>query len=104
MTVQKSLNLAVMPRAGLYEPLHKYLRDRFADRVVLTFAEIEDLVGFALPAAARLEREWWSGTAPPRSPQSDAWRLAHRSAVVNLQAAHVVFERHTPQTSDVGRE
>ena len=37
---------------GEYRLLYKYLHDRFADRVVLTFSEIESLIGFALPAAA----------------------------------------------------
>ena len=80
---------------GEYRLLHKYLRDRYADRVVLTFGEIEDLVGFALPDPARLQREWWGGTDPLalRSAQSDSWTLASRTATVNLEAQNVVFER-----------
>ena len=55
-------------------PLHKYLADRYADTVVLTFAEIEDLIGFALPARARLSAEWWSAPDPDvtRSSFTDA--------------------------------
>ena len=83
------------PKAGEYQLLYKYLRDRYANRVVLTFAEIEDLLGFALPDPARLQQEWWTGSDPiaPRSAQSDAWRLASRTATVNLVAQSVVFER-----------
>ena len=44
--------------AGEYQLLYKYLRDRYADRVVLTFAEIEDLLGFALPQQARAQSQW----------------------------------------------
>ena len=33
-----------------YAPLHKYLDERYADTVVLTFGEIEDLLGSKLPA------------------------------------------------------
>lgn len=78
-----------------YEPLHKYLRDRYADRLVLTFAEIEDLLGFALPEIAQIDREWWdtADAVAARSPQSDAWTLAGRTATVNLPARIVVFER-----------
>ena len=47
-----------------YRSLHKYLYDRFADSVVLTFAEIEDLLGFTLPDAARLEQGWWANADP----------------------------------------
>jgi hypothetical protein len=82
-------------QAGEYQLLHKYLRDRYANRVVLTFAEIEDLLGFALPASARLQQEWWGGTDPVahQSPQVDSWTLASRTATVNLVAQSVVFER-----------
>jgi hypothetical protein len=82
---------------GEYRLLHKYLRDRYANRVVLTFGEIEDLLGFALPEPARLQREWWGATesVAPQSAQSDAWTLASRTATVNLSAQSVVFERQT---------
>jgi hypothetical protein len=82
--------------AGDYQSLYTYLRGRYADRVVLTFAQIEDLIGFSLPAPARLQKEWWGGTdeVAHRSAQSDSWTLANRTATVNLWAQNVVFERH----------
>ena len=52
------------PTAGEYELLYKYLRDRYANRVVLTFAEIEDLLGFSLPDLARIQFAWWDGGGP----------------------------------------
>jgi hypothetical protein len=74
------------------------LRDRYANRVVLTFGEIEDLLGFALPDPARSQTEWW-GSSPdpmaPRSSQSASWMLASRTATVNLVAQSVVFDRET---------
>jgi len=81
--------------AGEYRPLFKYLRDRYANRVVLTFAEIEDLVGFALPADALAEPGWWhrASDAGRQSTQSAAWTHAGRSATVNLVARTVVFDR-----------
>jgi hypothetical protein len=81
---------------GEYRGLHKYLRERYANRVVLSFQEIEDLLGFSLPGPARLQAEWWdSGGAPShRSAQSDSWTLASRTATVNLPAKNVLFERH----------
>jgi hypothetical protein len=81
--------------AGEYELLYKYLRDRFANRVVLTFGEIEDLLGFTLPPLARAQGTWWGATVPvgSRSTQSDAWTRAGRTATVNLMAQSVVFER-----------
>jgi hypothetical protein len=81
--------------AGRYRPLQKYLRDRFADRVVLTFSQIEDLIGFPLPDPARHDRTWWDLVAANarRPAQSDAWSLASRTASVNLPAQTVAFER-----------
>jgi hypothetical protein len=82
--------------SGEYKGLHKYLRDRYASRVVLSFEEIEDLLGFALPGPARLQADWWGGTAgssPNRTAQSDSWTLASRTATVNLPARNVLFER-----------
>jgi hypothetical protein len=81
---------------GEYQLLHRYLRDRYADRVVLTFGEIEDLLGFSLPEAARLHLDWWGGAGlvTVRSAQADAWTLASRTARVNLSAGSVLFERN----------
>ena len=85
------------PSAGEYERLHAYLRDRYANRVVLTFAEIEDLLGFTLPGLARDDLAWWDGGDFDGAPstQSFAWTLAGRTATVNLAAQNVVFERDT---------
>jgi hypothetical protein len=41
-----------------YLALHKYLDERYANTVVLTFGEIEDLLGFTLPDLARLQQDW----------------------------------------------
>jgi hypothetical protein len=82
---------------GEYRLLNKYLRERFADRVVLTFSEIEDLLGFSLPEPARLHLEWWSTAKVSEggSAQAEAWTLASRTAVVNLSSQRVVFDRQS---------
>jgi hypothetical protein len=71
---------------------HKYLRDRYAQCVVLTFGEIEDLLGTGLPEAARLEATWWTenGVGSPLSP---AWIDANRTAQPNLRVGNVRFDR-----------
>jgi hypothetical protein len=79
---------------GKYVLLYKYLENRYANTVVLTFAEIEDLLGFALPEQARLQQEWWAGADGHAAPHySDSWILASRTAVPNMSARTVVFER-----------
>jgi hypothetical protein len=76
-----------------YLPLHTYLRDRYANTVVLTFAEIEDLLGFSLPAVARLQPDWWAdGGGTPAGP-SRSWSQARRTVTANLRSQTAVFER-----------
>lgn len=87
----------VIPLATVldYKRLYTFLQGRYADRLVLTFAQIEDLLGFPLPEPARLDREWWGRAeagAPP-SVQSGSWTSASRTATVNLSAKAVLFER-----------
>src|SRR4026209_2222980 len=48
--------------SGKYAPLHEYLENRYADSVVLSFGQIEDLLGSALPDTARARPEWWTST------------------------------------------
>ena len=77
--------------AGPYVQLYDYLQRRFANTIVLTFGEIEDLLGFRLPDQARRQPEWWTGTGP--SCHADAWTLTRRTAQPNLLAQTVVFDR-----------
>jgi hypothetical protein len=81
--------------SGKYLSLYTYLQNRYANTVVLTFAEIEDLLGFTLPDLARLNEEWWTNPEPDiaRPSYSDSWLLARRTARPNLLALTVVFER-----------
>jgi hypothetical protein len=85
-----------------YASLHDYLANRYADSVVLTFAQLEDLLGCALPDSARVQHEWW--TSPDRdadkSSYSDAWILAGRTATPNLLARTVAFERRAESFRD----
>ena len=84
----------VVRAASEYRPLFTYLDRRFADIVVLTFGQIEDLIGFALPAVARSQPDWWTRSEPDQlSVQADAWTAAHRTAEPNLGARTVTFAR-----------
>ena len=78
-----------------YRSLYQYLDNRFADTVVLTFVQIEALLGFTLPDVARLRPDWWAtpeADAVPSS-QSRSWVEASRTAKPNLRAQSVIFER-----------
>jgi len=86
--------MTTAPVQPAYAGLHVYLKGRFADNLVLTFDQIEDLNGFPLPAPARLQAEWWAtGDRAHASPQSCAWTQAKRTATVNLFARTVLFQR-----------
>jgi hypothetical protein len=80
---------------GAYLLLYQYLDERYADTIVLTFAQVEDVLGFALPVHALQQTEWWTdapaGDAMPS--HRDAWVLADRTAMPNLLAKTVVFDR-----------
>jgi hypothetical protein len=80
-----------LPVPSEYQPLHKYLAGRYADALVLTFAQMEDLLGFPLPAAAR-EAAWWANDEATGL-HSRAWTQAARTAVPNLGASIVLFDR-----------
>jgi hypothetical protein len=81
--------------SGKYLSLYEYLENRYANTVVLTFAEIEDLLGFPLPDLARRREDWWTKPDPhtARPSYSDSWILASRTARPNLRALTVVFDR-----------
>jgi hypothetical protein len=83
-----------MPDTASYDALQSYLKARAIGNVNLTFDEIETLLGFQLPPAARLYKEWWThGGDAGNAPQSGAWTDAGCKAWPNLFARSVSFER-----------
>ena len=46
-----------------YDPLRDYLKKEKRIDFVLTFEEIEDILGFALPRSAQ-RAEWWDDDSP----------------------------------------
>lgn len=74
-----------------YEPLTQFLQNQPGREVRLSFAQIEQIVGFKLPAAAQQERAWWSN-AP--TDNDKAWLAAgFRSDEVDLAAGELTFRR-----------
>jgi len=59
-----------------YDPLAKFLGDspRTEGTAILSFAQVEDLTGKALPASARTYRSWWGNDS--YHVQARAWRGA----------------------------
>ena len=58
---------------GIYDPLGHFFARQIGNIIVLTFDEIEKIIGVSLPrSATRPEVGWWSDTTNNRS-QSHAW-------------------------------
>ena len=73
--------------------LHEHLKNRYADAVVMTFGQLEDVLGSPLPRPARHDLKWWHSDDADNVEHTNAWRLANRTAVPNLTAQTVKFER-----------
>lgn len=62
----------------------------------MSFAEVESVLGFALPPAARRYRAWWSNN-PTNSVITNAWLGAgFRSAQVDMANQSLRFVRAAP--------
>jgi hypothetical protein len=79
-----------------YEPLEKYLIQQPGDFVVMTFAEVERVIGTKLPPSAHKRNEWWSNN-PSNHSQAKAWLDAgFETANLDRRAKRVTFKRVAP--------
>ncbi|SRR5258708_21783888 len=87
---------------GKYDPLKVFLAGQTGERVPLSFAEIEQLVGAPLPNSKR-HPAWWSNN-PSNNPMTRAWLAAgYRTEQVDTTAQRLVFRRtESPVPSDSG--
>ena len=82
-----------------YAPLSKHLAGRAGEEWRASFAELEAVLGFALPKAARTGRAWWSNDAP--TAQSRAWAAqGWRVGDLDPAAQEVVFRRGAEPPDD----
>lgn len=74
-----------------YQPLTERLTGHTGHEWRTSFAELEDLLGFPLPKAARSGRSWW--TAPDK-PHARAWRTpGWEVGDIDPHAGFVTFHR-----------
>lgn len=81
---------------GKYDPLARYLRAQSAPYVVLSFGEIEELIGAPLPRSARERREWWWNDLTPQSShvQSRSWVYSgYLASVISFDEQRITFHR-----------
>lgn len=83
---------------SLYDPLKLRLQSVTEYSLVLSFDEIEELIGQVLPSSAHNYDAWWSNESPDhtRHVQSKAWTTLGFSAEVNRGRREVTFRRATP--------
>jgi hypothetical protein len=82
--------------ASKYRPLTDFLAAQSGESVRLAFTEIEQIVGFRLPASARQHRQWWENQTSSRRVPAGAWLDVGWSVAplgVDLRAETVIFRR-----------
>ena len=76
-----------------YDPLGVHLRRQTADRIAMSFREIEHVTGVSLPEKSQHSRAWWSNN-PGNNVMTTVWLDAgFETAEVDLKAHTVVFVR-----------
>lgn len=76
-----------------YTPLKDYLQAQITSEVPLSFAEIEALIGAALPASAYKHRPWWANEAAGHV-HAQAWLEAgYEASQVDMPGRKLVFRR-----------
>jgi len=79
--------------ASKYRPLTLHLKAQRGDRVAMSFAEIERVLGTKLPNSARAHRAWWSNN-PTNNMMTKAWLAAgFQSEQVDIEGRKLVFKR-----------
>jgi hypothetical protein len=74
-----------------YESLAKHLARVNAPELVMTFAQVEEILGAPLPASARTHRPWWANSAHGHV-QSKGWLDAgYVSKEVDLEEERLLF-------------
>ena len=75
-----------------YRPLAEYLYEKWDKRIVLTYGEIEKLLGFSLPASAnKFPQSYWANTKTHS--YATSWLCVGYKAKVDADNKTVAFER-----------
>jgi len=78
-----------------YDPLHDFLKKSDAKKVVLTFDDIEKVIGANLPKSAKKHAAWWDNKE--YHSQSIAWKEAGFHVKADRANEIAVFEREEEQ-------
>ena len=85
-----------------YSPLKEFLSGQERDNVPMTFAEIEKVLAFPLPASKQYPA-WWSNN-PSNNPKTKEWLDAgFETEAVNTTSGKLVFRRVRNLNRTAGR-
>ncbi len=83
-----------------YDPLTSHLATQHSKLVPMTFAEIEQQLGFSLPSSSRNHRAWWSNN-PSNNVMTKAWLAAgYETAQVDLDHEKLMFVKDNASALD----
>jgi hypothetical protein len=84
-----------------YSPLKEFLAGQKQDHVPMTFAEIESVLAFPLPASKQYPA-WWSNN-PSNNPMTKEWLAAgFETESVNTAGGKLVFRRVSDRKGPAG--
>ena len=81
-------SLRVLQRTSKYSPLSVYLSQARKTTITLTFAQLDEILGFPLPASAKRHQAFWANQSDTRiRPWARAWQTAgYRVDGIHLDA------------------
>ena len=78
---------------GKYRALAEYIYESWEKRIVLSYEELEDVLGFKLPESAhKLPHSYWANT--DYHPYAKSWLKLGYKAKVDVENKKVTFERN----------
>ncbi|MXY66588.1 MAG: hypothetical protein F4206_05410 [Gammaproteobacteria bacterium] len=80
-----------------YSPLETHLKSAGFKEILMTFEEIEAVIGTSLPPSARKHRPWWSNN-PSNSVMTHSWLAAgYKTSRVDISNECLVFVKDDPR-------
>ena len=107
MVSAKDKKHEALAKRSKYAPLYNHLCRIQSDEWETTFAEIEMILGFPLPASARLHRPWWGNQKSNNDrSQALAWGAAGwDTSDVDIEGETLVFKRSIiPKDNHPGKQ
>ena len=102
MVIDRNQKFREMAVRGKYQRLYTHLLVQQAQEWRTSFSEIESIIGFELPASARIHRPWWANQSGASGhSQALAWNIAGwDTAEVDMDSETLTFRRRRRPEAD----